>query len=606
MPAIVALAVLLIMSPVTFAVEEDDGVTGTIKTKARTEDADLMAEGTIAADSGENDGAVMESATAGAIVADPAKDDEIDEIMEDSITESGITVDSEEDGGAATGPAINSAEESIITELFGEEMAVSREPITREAFLAVVAKVTCRGETTSDITMPFVDVEEVSEALLPYVKQVYMRGLLAGVKKKDGLYIDPKAILTRQDACAILGRALGVASGHRMQFSDEATVAMYAYAYVSGLTTEEIVNGYPDGTFRPKSSLSYKETDILAGQVLALNQTLRTIAGGETGGYQDGASLQSQMTEPKGMGFYSNGVVLVADTYNSLLRRVNMGSVSTVSGYVVGRDENGYSEVYCVDSSLRESFLARPYDVVFDASGSLVFTDMGNNAVKIAIDGNLYTLSGGQGSNQSGYQEGGSEEALYNQPTGLVSDQNNNIYVADTKNHCIRKIDTNGNSSLFAGTPGQSGYQDGDGDLALFNEPIGLDIDEAGNIYVADSRNQRIRVIAPDGTVSTLAGSGEQYVEFAGSSGFFLGGNTDGPALEARFNLPKGVCVVGDVVFVADSYNDAIRMIRDGRVTTVLGEEMHMKRPTDVGYRDGKLYVVDSENNQIRMIYLAI
>src|SRR5262249_28768059 len=140
--------------------------------------------------------------------------------------------------------------------------------------------------------------------------------------------------------------------------------------------------------------------------------------------------------------------------------------------------------------------------------------------------------------------------ARFTSPSEVGVDSANNLYVADTGNHTIRKITPAGVVSTFAGSPGMPGSVDGTGAAARFNAPIGVSLDGAGNLYVSDSDNNTIRKITPAAVVTTLAGK-------AGEAG-----SVDGTGSNARFNGPRGVAVnsVGNI-YVADTFNNTIRKI---------------------------------------------
>jgi sugar lactone lactonase YvrE len=215
----------------------------------------------------------------------------------------------------------------------------------------------------------------------------------------------------------------------------------------------------------------------------------------------------------------------------------------------------------------------------------------------------VFTLAGA--ANESGYTNGSAATARFRCPNGLAVDGTGNLYVADTANQAIRKIDSGGRVSTLAGLAHQHGTNDGVGEVARFWGPFGIAVDAAGNLLVADTGNNTIRKILPDGTVSTLAGGAGQP------------GNSDGAWLSARFRNPWGVAVApdGDIV-VADSSNDSIRKLRpSGMVYTVAGQS------GTIGYLDGygdnarfnnpsavaedgagNLYVSDSGNDVIRKI----
>jgi sugar lactone lactonase YvrE len=171
------------------------------------------------------------------------------------------------------------------------------------------------------------------------------------------------------------------------------------------------------------------------------------------------------------------------------------------------------------------------------------------------------TLAG----SSEGHADGLASVARFSEPTAIAVDSAGNVYVADFANHRIRKIDPQGNVSTLAGS-GVAGYADGPGDKAQFNGPAGVAVDRSGNVYVSDALNYRIRRIGPDGTVTTIAGSGPIGV-------LGVGGFADGPAATARFAAPAGLAVdASGNVYVADKDNHRVRRISpDGIVTTVAG-----------------------------------
>lgn len=246
------------------------------------------------------------------------------------------------------------------------------------------------------------------------------------------------------------------------------------------------------------------------------------------------------------------------------------------------------------NGSGRRTRFADPFGVVLDEAGNLYVADGGdNNSIrKIGLDGVSTTLAGAV----EGYAEGLGKAASFNTPSGLAVDWAGNLYVADTGNNAIRKITPDGKVSTLAGD-GLAGDRDGRGAAARFNGPIGVAVDGDGVVYVTDTYNDRIRRIAPNGDVTTIAGGSRA-------------GKADGPAAQALFDLPTGLAVAanGDL-YIADTGNHAIRKLdKNGVVTTVAeakeGERASLLRsPVAVALTaDGYLYVGSNAHGRLAQI----
>ena len=244
-----------------------------------------------------------------------------------------------------------------------------------------------------------------------------------------------------------------------------------------------------------------------------------------------------------------------------------------------------------LDGPAASSRFSDPFGVALDSRGTVYVADAGdsNRIRTIAPDGAVATFAGGR----EGFVDGAGTAASFHTPSALAFDHAGNLYVADTGNHAIRKIAPGGNVTTLAGN-GIRGELDGIGRAAGFNGPVGIAVDAAGIVYVADTYNDRIRRIARDGSVSTVAGSGKP-------------GMADGLGTAASFDTPSAIAVALDgTLYVADTGNHAIRKIApDGMVSTIAlppeGEPRPvLRRPVGLALtRDGYLYIAASSGGRI-------
>lgn len=316
-------------------------------------------------------------------------------------------------------------------------------------------------------------------------------------------------------------------------------------------------------------------------------QVLVTTLAGSTPGFADGAGAVAQFNSPVAVVTDASGNVYVTDTNNHKIRKITPdGVVSTFAGSTQG---------YADDTGDAAQF-NKPTGVAMDATGNLYLGDLFNyNIRKITQAAEVSTLAG----SFNGYLDGPGNVAQFSAPWGVATDAAGNVYVADIGNDNIRKITPEGVVSTLAGL--LQGFADGIGTQAKFCQPRGVATDTAGNVYVADTCNGKIRKITPAGEVSTLAGS---------TPGF-----ADGIGAVAQFYEPSGLTTdAAGNVYVADTFNNKIRKITpEGLVSTLAGSTAGFADGTEATAKfyfptsvatdaAGNIYVSDRVNHKIRKI----
>ena len=286
-------------------------------------------------------------------------------------------------------------------------------------------------------------------------------------------------------------------------------------------------------------------------RIVAPGGATTTLAGDGTAGFVDGTGGPSGSTRfngPKGV-FAFGGQVYIGDWMNNRVRvALESGIDSGQTRTLTGNGTAAWADGTGGPSGTAE--LDAPYGIVLNSQGTAYLCDEYNNRIRIILtDGGTLTLAG---NGSAGWLDDAGSAAQFAQPRGLAIDAEGNLYVADWKNNRIRMVTPDGTTSTLAGN-GTPGFVDGtvgpQGE-AEFNGPDGVALDQSGNLYIADSLNNRVRKFALDGgTVSTLAG--------AGDAGF-----KDGPGPSAEFSDPAGIAVDGQGnVYVSDRGNSRIRVI---------------------------------------------
>jgi hypothetical protein len=343
---------------------------------------------------------------------------------------------------------------------------------------------------------------------------------------------------------------------------------------------------------------------FLLWQVTAHAQIITTVAGSVVNTYtgDGGQATDAGLYNPLGVAVDASGNIYISDTKHHCIRKVDVaGVISTITG-------NGIAGYSGDNGPAVDAQIDLPSKVAVDASGTIYFVDNANYRLrKISTSGIITTIAGNGTNNNSG--DGGlAVDAEINACAGLAIDNVGNIYFGDLGKHTIRKINTAGIITTVVGN-GLSGYM-GDGGpatAARLNEPFGIDIDNAGNLYIAEYVNNCIRKVSASGIISTLTG----FIT-TGYSG------DGGPATNAILNRP--VDVIADKygkLYIADYNNHVIRRIEsNGIISTIAGTGVggfsgdegvataaKLRGPGDVALdAHGSLYITDYTNNRIRKI----
>jgi sugar lactone lactonase YvrE len=275
--------------------------------------------------------------------------------------------------------------------------------------------------------------------------------------------------------------------------------------------------------------------------------TISTYAGSGGFGFSGdgGPATAAQLSLPHGVAVDSAGNLYIADSNNHRIRKVTPGG--TISTYA-GTGTEGFSGD---GGPATAAHLDRPDGVAVDSAGNLYIADSGNSRIrKVTPGGTISTYVGNGGYGEGFLGDGGPATAAHIRPRGVALDSAGNLYITDFAR--IRKVTPGGTISTYAGTdtPGFAG-DGGPATAAQLSFPQGVALDSAGNLYIADSNNNRIRKVTPGGTISTYAGTG--------LNGFSGDG---GPAIAAQLWIPVGVALdsAGNL-YIADQENQRIRKV---------------------------------------------
>ncbi len=340
--------------------------------------------------------------------------------------------------------------------------------------------------------------------------------------------------------------------------------------------------------------------------------TISTIAGnGQSTDAGEGvAALQASLSNPIALAIDPAGFIYVSDilevTGGSLAARIRRITPAGVISTIAGTGQPGPSPD---GVQAKAASLGDVEDIALDSKGNLYLAEFSNNKIRmIDANGILTTVAGDGRPTFAGDGGAATRASLYN-PGGIALDSSNNLYIADTNNFCIRMVNSQGIISTIAGIPQHGGFS-GDGGSALnarLGGGFGLTVDTAGDVYLTDTENMRVREVRSNGTITTVAGNGNFRA--------FVDGT---PASNAFLFAPQGVRMDGNGnIFIADTENSSVRRIaKDGTISTIAGNGKRQfggdGGPASLASLDdpasvrpdaaGNLYIADSDNEAVRKV----
>ena len=335
-------------------------------------------------------------------------------------------------------------------------------------------------------------------------------------------------------------------------------------------------------------------------------QTISTLAGKKQSGYSGdgGPASASLLYKATCVVTDKAGNLFVSDFCNHVVRKIDrQGIITTIAGnHIMGYSGDG--------GPATAAQMKCPWGLAIDATGNLYIAEKENNIIrKINTEGIISTIAGNGTQGYSG-NGGAATAAQLNHPLGVAVDKAGNVYVADNSNNVVRKINPAGLINTIAGnhSAGNSG-DGGQATAASFRNPRHVAVDEAGNVFVSDTWNSVVRKIAATGIITTVAGNRSK--SYTGDGG---------QATAAGIYYPVGITVGADgCLYIADNHNHAIRKVdNNGIITTVAGNGVkgysgdngpattaQIANPTSITIDEtGKLYIAEFENNLVRVVNL--
>jgi len=353
--------------------------------------------------------------------------------------------------------------------------------------------------------------------------------------------------------------------------------------------------GAPQGTAVDVAGNVFFPSENVVFRIDAKTGILTVVAGNGTNGLSGdgGTATSAQLASPIGVAVDSAGNLYIADLGNSRVRKLSNGLITTVAGG---------GGAYLGDGGPATSAqLNAPYGVAVDSAGNLYIADFFDQRVRKVSNGVITTIAG-NGTHGAGGDGGPATSAQLSYPTGVAVDSAGNLYIADSSNYRVRKV-ANGVITTVAGGGNSDPGDGGPATSARLSTPNGVSVDSAGNLYIAEIG--RIRKVS-NNVITTLAGDG--FSHFSGDGG---------PAINSELNNPRGLAVdsAGNL-YIADSDNHRVRKISNTAITTVAGNgdfsfggdggpatSAQLASPRGVGVDSaGNLYIADYDNYRVRKV----